>query len=276
MRFGIDIAQKNMPWSEVVSRVRFAEELGFDCAWGFDHLASNPEEHVDATFEGMTTLAALSGLTDRIRLGLLVTAVTYRQPALLAAQAMTVDHASGGRLNLALGAAWNADEHKSLGIPFPCVAERFELLADTIEVLNRLFSGARVSYDGVGASLSEARLLPEPVQVPRPPLWIGGTGPRRTLPMTAWHADGWHAYGTPTSLKPYMRRLDELATAAGRSPSEILRASTLSVTEPMDDVRRSVAAWQEAGWDYLVCSWPDGGRRVLESLAATVMIEAGC
>lgn len=271
MQFGIDIAQKNVPWHEVVSRARFAEDLGFDCAWGFDHLASGQGELPGETFEGMTTLAALSGLTRRIRLGLLVTAVTHRHPSVLAAQAMTVDHASGGRLNLALGAAWDENEHKALGVPFPRVAERFDLLADTIEVVDRLYSGERVSYGGAVVSLIEARMLPRPVQSPRPPIWIGGTGPRRTLPLTAWYADAWHAYGTPASLGPYMRRLDELAEAAGRAPSDILRASTLSVEGPMDEVRRSVSAWREAGWGYLVCSWPRGGRRVLESFAATSM-----
>jgi alkanesulfonate monooxygenase SsuD/methylene tetrahydromethanopterin reductase-like flavin-dependent oxidoreductase (luciferase family) len=273
MRFGIDIAQKNVAWSEVVSRARFAEDLGFDCARGFDHLASIPGEQAGETFEGMTTLAALSGLTRRIRLGLLVTGVTHRHPSVLAAQAMTVDHASGGRLNLALGAGCSEAEHRMLGIPFPRVAERFDLLADTIEVINRLCSGKQVSYDGVVTSLDEARMLPRPVQRPRPPIWIGGTGPRRTLPLTAWYADGWHAYGTPATLAPYMRRLDELMAAAGRAPSAVLRASTLPVEGPMADVQRSVSEWREAGWDYLVCTWPDGGRRALESFAATVMAE---
>jgi alkanesulfonate monooxygenase SsuD/methylene tetrahydromethanopterin reductase-like flavin-dependent oxidoreductase (luciferase family) len=275
MRFGIDIAQKNVAWSEVVSRAKFAEDLGFDCAWGFDHLASIPGDQAGETFEGMTTLAALSGLTRHIRLGLLVSGVTYRHPSVLAAQAMTVDHASGGRLNLALGAAWNEAEHQALGIPFPRVSARFDLLADTIEVINRLFSGDQVSYDGVVTSLDKARMLPRPVQRPRPPIWIGGTGPMRTLPLTAWYADGWHAYGTPTSLNPSMRRLDELVDAAGRVPSAVLRASTLPVEGSMDGVRRSVSEWREAGWDYLVCTWPHGGRRVLESFASTVMAEFG-
>ncbi|MER7351046.1 LLM class flavin-dependent oxidoreductase [Streptomyces aurantiacus] len=271
MRFGIDIAQKNMPWNEVVSRVKFAEDLGFDCAWGFDHLASSPGDGAGETFEGMTTLAALSGVTHSIRLGLLVTGVTYRHPSVFAAQAMTVDHASGGRLNLALGAAWNEGEHKALGIPFPPAPQRFDLLADTVEIINRLFSGEEVSYDGVTASLRQARLTPGPVQRPRPPIWIGGTGPRRTLPLTAWFADGWHAYGTPRTLEPYTRRLDELAEAAGRNPAEIVRASTLSVEGDMDDVCRNASEWRESGWDYLVCSWPHEGRQALDKFAERVL-----
>lgn len=271
MQFGIDIAQKNISWRNIVARAKFAEDLGFDCAWGLDHLSSPDGQRPSGTFEGMTTLAALSGHTDHIRLGLLVTAATLRHPALLAAQAMTVDHASGGRLNLALGAAWNENEHRAFGIPFPRLGERFDLLADTVEIITRLYSGERVTYAGAVVSLDGAQLLPRPVQSPRPPIWIGGTGPRRTLPLTAWYADAWHAYGTPTSLAPYSRRLDELAEFAGRKPSEILRASTLSVDGPLDDVRRNISSWREAGWGHLVCTWPRGGRGVLESFAETVM-----
>src|SRR6187549_3105657 len=126
MRIGLDLAQQRVPWDEVVSRVQFAEELGFDGAWGFDHFQPMYGEGPGEAFEGMTTLAALAGQTSSIRLGLLVTGVTYRHPSILAAQAMTIDHASSGRLELSLGAAWFEDEHRALGIPFPPTRERFE------------------------------------------------------------------------------------------------------------------------------------------------------
>src|SRR3954470_5013777 len=128
MRFGLDVAQQRMSWDEVVSRVQFAEELGFDGAWGFDHFQPMNGEGRGESFEGMTTLAALAGATSRIRLGLLVAGVTYRHPSVFAAQAVTVDHASHGRLDLSLGAAWFQDEHDALGIPFPPTSERFDLL----------------------------------------------------------------------------------------------------------------------------------------------------
>ena len=100
MRFGLDVAQQRMPWDEIVRRVQLAEELGFDGAWGFDHFQPMYGEGPGETFEGMTTLAALAGATERIRLGLLVTGATYRHPSVFAAQALTVDHASHGRLEL--------------------------------------------------------------------------------------------------------------------------------------------------------------------------------
>src|SRR6187200_2473916 len=147
MRFGLDIAQQRVTWDELVSRVRLAEDLGFEGAWGFDHFQPMYGEGPGETFEGMTTLAALAGQTSRIRLGLLVTGVTYRHPSVFAAQAMTVDQASHGRLELALGNAWFDGEHHALGIPFPSTGERFDLLEDALEITTRLFTGERVSYD---------------------------------------------------------------------------------------------------------------------------------
>src|SRR5919106_4751720 len=201
MRFGLDIAQQRMPWDEVVSRVRFAEDLGFDGAWGFDHFQPMYGDGPGNCFEGMTTLAALAGATSRIRLGLLVTGVTYRPPSVFAAEAVTIDHASHGRLELALGSAWFEPEHRALGIPFPPTGERNDLLEDTLEIVTRLMSGERVSYDGARVSLRDAQLRPVPVQRPHPPIWIGGTGPRRTLPLAARFADAWHAFGSPASLR---------------------------------------------------------------------------
>src|SRR6476620_869118 len=164
MRVGLDVAQQRMPWDELVRRVRLAEDLGFEGAWGFDHFQPMYGDGPGETFEGMTTLAALAGLTTRIRLGLLVTGVTYRHPSVLAAQAITIDHASHGRLELSLGAAWFDKEHTELGIPFPSTGQRFDLLEDALEIINRLFTGEAVSYEGTLVSLKDAQLQPVPVQ----------------------------------------------------------------------------------------------------------------
>jgi F420-dependent oxidoreductase-like protein len=272
MRFGLDVAQQRMPWDEVVSRVRFAEDLGFDGAWGFDHFKPMYGEGPGEAFEGMTTLAALAGQTSRIRLGILVTGVTYRHPSVLAAQAVTVDHASHGRLELSLGAAWFDQEHQELGIPFPSTGERFDLLEDALEIMTRLFTGEVVSYDGRAVSLQDARLRPVPVQQPHPPIWIGGNGPRRSLPLVARYADVWHAWGTPNSLREANERVDELATKAGRDPSSILRAASLSLDD-LDTARKHAAKWRDAGYGYLVCGWPGSGRDQVERFARQVMPE---
>src|ERR1700722_20883864 len=125
MRFGIDIAQQRQEFDEIVGRARFVEELGFDGAWGFDHFVPMYGQGPGNCFEGMTTLAALAASTTRIRLGLLVTGVTYRHPSVFAAQAVTVDHASHGRLELPLGCAWFDQEQLQLGIDFTSTPERF-------------------------------------------------------------------------------------------------------------------------------------------------------
>jgi alkanesulfonate monooxygenase SsuD/methylene tetrahydromethanopterin reductase-like flavin-dependent oxidoreductase (luciferase family) len=220
----------------------------------------------------MTTLAALAGVTSRIRLGLLVTGVTYRHPSVLAAQAVTVDHASHGRLELSLGAAWFDKEHHELGIPFPATSERFDLLEDALEILDRLFTGDVVSYEGRVVSLRDAQLRPTPVQQPRPPIWIGGSGPRRTLPLVARYADVWHTWGSPNSLRDANARLDELATEAGRDPASITRASSLSLDD-LDTARRHAAKWRDEGHGYLVCGWPGAGRSQVEAFARDVLPE---
>jgi len=272
MRFGLDVAQQRMPWDELVGRVQFAEELGFDGAWGFDHFQPMYGEGPGETFDGVTTLAALTGVTARIRLGLLVTGVTYRYPSVYAAQALTIDHASHGRLELSLGAAWFDKEHTELGIPFPPTRERFDLLEDALEIVTRLFTGDVVSYDGHVVSLRDAQLRPVPVQRPHPPIWIGGNGPRRTLPLAARFADVWHAWGTPNSLQETNERLNQLATETGRDPSSILRAGSLSLDD-LDTARRRAAKWRDVGYGYLVCGWPDAGRAQVEAFARDVLPE---
>jgi len=272
MRFGLDVAQQRMPWDEVVSRVQFAEELGFDGAWGFDHFQPMYGEGPGETFDGMTTLAALAGVTSRIRLGLLVAGVTYRHPSIFAAQAMTIDHVSHGRLELSLGAAWFDKEHTELGIPFPPTGTRFDLLEDALEIVTRLSTGEVVSYDGKVVSLHDARLQPPTVQQPHPPIWIGGSGPKRTLPLVARYADVWHSWGTPNSLRETNERIDELAGAAGRDPAAILRASSLSLDD-LDTARKHAGKWRDAGFGYLVCGWPEAGRDQVERFAREVMPE---
>jgi alkanesulfonate monooxygenase SsuD/methylene tetrahydromethanopterin reductase-like flavin-dependent oxidoreductase (luciferase family) len=221
-------------------------------------------------FEGMTTLAALSGLTTRIRLGLLVTGMTYRHPSVFASQAVTIDHATHGRLDLSLGAAWFEEEHRELGIPFPSTGARFDLLEDALEIVTRLFTGDVVSYDGRVVSLHDAQLRPAPVQRPRPPIWIGGNGPRRTLPLVARYADVWHSFGTPNSLRDLNRRVDDLAQAAGRDPKDIVRAGSLSIDD-LDTARKHAAKWRDEGYDYLICGWPGAGRELVERFAREVL-----
>jgi F420-dependent oxidoreductase-like protein len=273
MRFGIDVAQQRLAFDEIVARVRFGEELGFEGAWGFDHFVTMYGEGPGECFEGMTTLAALAMVTTRIRLGLLVTGVTYRHPSIFAAQAVTVDHASHGRLELALGAAWYEREHHQFGLEFPSLRERFDRLEDTLEIITRLATGDVVSYEGRQFSLADAQMRPVYVQQPHPPIWIGGSGPKRTLPLVARYADVWHGPSSAQELTSLATLLDELTVAAGREPTSIRRASSLSLSEPESVIRANIEALAGAGVSYLVCGWPGEGRSRVETFAGSVMAD---
>ena len=132
MDFGLDIAQQRMSWSEIVGRAQFAEGLGFTGVWGFDHFQPMYGDGPGECFEGNTTLAALTGVTSKVRLGLLVTGMTYRHPAVFAAEAITIDHASCGRLELSYGAAWFEKEHTELGIALPVLRDRIDGFASRL------------------------------------------------------------------------------------------------------------------------------------------------
>jgi F420-dependent oxidoreductase-like protein len=268
MRFGLDIAQQRVAWSEVASRAQFADDLGFDGVWGFDHFQPMYGEGPGECFEGMTTLAALSGITTRVRLGLLVTGMTYRHPSVFAAEAITVDHASRGRLELAYGAAWFEDEHRRLGIPFPALKERVDAFEEAVQILRGLLTTDDFTFDGRYHSVEHATLFPRPVQLPHPPIWIGASGERRMMPIAARYADVWHAFGGIDDMTAKSRRLSAMAEDAGRDPAEIRRAASLSLEGDPDAIARQVDAWQAAGFDYLVCGWPTQGRALVERFAS--------
>ncbi|MGO9660549.1 MAG: LLM class flavin-dependent oxidoreductase [Acidimicrobiales bacterium] len=272
MKFGIDIAQQRMEFDEVVHRAHLADDIGFDGAWGFDHLVPMYGEGPGNCFEGMTTLAALAVATKRVRLGLLVTGATYRHPSVFAAQAVTIDHASGGRLDVALGAGWFESEHRQLGIDFPTTAGRFDRLEDTLEIITRLFTGEVVSYKGRTISLDQAQMRPTPVQQPRPPIWVGGSGRKRALPLAARFADVWHS-GNSEQFVELSAELDRLAEGIGRDPRTIMRASSLSLSEPWDVVRRNIDNAQGRGITYLVCGWPGEGQGQVQEFAERVLPE---
>jgi F420-dependent oxidoreductase-like protein len=273
MRFGLDIAQQRMPFAEIVERARFADQAGFDGLWGFDHFQPMYGQGPGECFEGHTTLAALSGRTQQVRLGLLVAGVTYRHPSILAAEAMTIDHASDGRLDLSLGAAWFDPEHTALGIPFPSTSTRIEMLDEALTIVRGLLTTDDFSFDGRHWQLDSATLLPRPVQQPHPPIWIGASGERKMMPLAARHADAWHTFADATTYRRKSQLLDDLATEAGRDPSSILRAASLSLSEPWDEVRANAEALADAGAGYLICGWPSEGQGRVAEFVESVLPE---
>jgi alkanesulfonate monooxygenase SsuD/methylene tetrahydromethanopterin reductase-like flavin-dependent oxidoreductase (luciferase family) len=267
MRFGLDIAQQRMPWAELASRATFADALGFDGIWGFDHFQPMYGEGPGECFEGNTTLAAWTGITSRVRLGLLIAGMTYRHPSVYAAEAITIDHASGGRLELAYGAAWFEAEHRALGIPFPALRDRIDAYEEAVQIVRGLLTTDDFSFEGRHFRVEHATLLPRPVQQPHPPIWIGAGGEKRMMPIAARYADVWHSWGSPESMAEKSARMTAHAEAAGRDPSELLRASSISLEDDLDTIARNIDAWTDAGMGYLVCGWPAEGRAAVERFA---------
>jgi F420-dependent oxidoreductase-like protein len=273
MRLGLDVSQHQLDWPELLRRVRFAEDSGFEGAWTFDHFKALYGDPTGPCMEGWTLLAALAASTERIRLGTLVTGVTYRHPSLLAAEAVTVDQISGGRLELAVGAAWFEGEHRELGIPFPPVAERAEWLEEAVQVMKHLMTRDGATFEGKHYRLEGATYRPRPVQQPHPPIWIGAAGERRTIPIAARQADVWHTFGSVEAVRRKRGVLERAAQAAGRDPASIVRASSLSISEPWDQVRQRAKALDELGFSYLVVSWPSEGQGRLEEFVQNVLPE---
>ncbi len=169
-----------------------AEEAGFDSFWVMDHFfqirgVGAPEEPM---LEGYSALSFVAGQTSRIKLGTMVTGVTYRHPGILVKTVTTLDVLSGGRAYLGIGAAWNEQEHLGLGVPFPPLKERFERLEETLQIAHQMWSGEEAPYNGKYYQLERTLNSPQAITKPHPPILIGGTGEQKTLRFVAKYADG--------------------------------------------------------------------------------------
>lgn len=273
MRIGLDTAQHQLLWPELVNRVQFAESAGFDGAWVFDHFKPLYGDPNGPCMEAWTLLGGLAAVTSRIRLGVLVTGITYRHPSILATEAITVDRISNGRLEIGMGAAWHRPEHEELGIPFPPLKERAERLEEGVQLIRLLMTKDRASFAGRHYQLADASYHPRPVQRPHPPIWIGAGGEQLMLPIVARQANAWHAFGSDDSLARKSRLLDQLAEQARRDPKAILRSASLSLSRPWDQVRRRAAQLRKAGFAYLIAEWPSEGKRRLDEFVEKVMPE---
>ena len=271
MRFGLDVSQHQRQWPEILERVRYAEQAGFEGAWVFDHFKPLYGDPGGPCMEAYTLMSALAASTERIRLGALVTGVTYRHPSILATEAATIDQVSSGRLELSLGAAWFEQEHRELGIPFPPTRERFERLEEALQVIRLLLTEDGATFEGRHYRLDQASYHPRPVQQPHPPIWVGAGGERLGIPIAARRADVWHSFGSVETLRRKSAILERHAEKAGRDPASIVRATDLSLSEPWDEVRERIEALSGAGVSYLVVSWPSEGRGRLEEFVERVL-----
>lgn len=175
----------------------------------------------DPMLEGYTALGFVAGATERLRLRLLVTGVTYRHPGLLAKIVTTLDVLSGGRAELGIGAAWYEREHRGLGVPFPPTAERFERLEEALQICSQMWSDDNGPYDGHHYQLEATLCSPPPVSQPRPRIMIGGGGERKTLRLVAQYADACNIFGGPDEVAHKIDVLRRHCEDVGRDPNEI-------------------------------------------------------
>ncbi len=211
---------------ETMTRVtQEAEKLGYDSAWLFDHLFPFPADQ-EITFECWTSMAALARDTQRIRLGQMVTCNGYRNPALLAKMASTVDVLSHGRLELGIGAGWNQEEYQSYGYPYPDAAGRVGSLGDAVQILRAMWTEEQATFEGRYHQVRQAINQPKSVQKPHIPLLIGGEGEKVTLKLVAQYANAWNLFNF--SVQAYERK------------AAILKKHCETVGRPYDEIRKTL------------------------------------
>jgi len=220
--------------------VRDADAAGIDSIWVMDHFfqirsLGRPEEPM---LEGLTTLGFMAAHSTRARLGLMVGGIHYRQPALWVKATTALDVLSGGRAWLGIGAAWNEEESRGLGFPFPPLGERFELLEETLQYAHAMWEGDRGSggtFEGKHTQATRLLNSPQAISRPRPPIMIGGGGERKTLRLVAQYADACNVFGDPQRIHHKYEVLREHCEAIGRDPDEIERSTLQSVKVALDD-----------------------------------------
>jgi F420-dependent oxidoreductase-like protein len=222
--------QEGVTWDQWVSLANACEEHGLDGLFRSDHYLSFEHPRERGAFDAWATLAALGALTERIRLGTMVSPVTFRPPALLAKSVVTVDHASEGRVELAMGAGWYEREHRAYGFPFPPVADRMGILEEQVEIVHRLWDRDEdeVSFEGTHYRIEACSALPKPVQEPHPPLIIGGGAGPRSAALAARWADEYNVvFVDPANARASWERVTAACETIGRDPGE-MRLSLLT------------------------------------------------
>ena len=211
--------QEGVSWEQWVELGRACEESGLEGLFRSDHYAGLMGEETRDSLDAWTQIAALGALTKRIRLGTMVSPVTFRHPSLLAKAVVTADHVSGGRVELGMGAGWNVREHAAYGFPFPELAERLELLEEQVEIVVRQWTEEVVDLDGRHYLLEGLRAVPKPVQSPRPPLILGGAAKPRTARLAARFADEYNtSFPTLEQVRERRARVVRACEEAEREP----------------------------------------------------------
>jgi alkanesulfonate monooxygenase SsuD/methylene tetrahydromethanopterin reductase-like flavin-dependent oxidoreductase (luciferase family) len=257
------------PYLEILEAARHAADTGWDGVYIADHFMPNAGPGRDPeqpTLECGSLAAALGAVVPRVRIGTLVYGNTYRHPAVLANMAATVDHVTGGRFTLGVGAGWQVNEHEQYGIELPPVKQRLDRFVEALRVLRGLLREPRTTIDGEYYQLADAICEPKPIQDPLP-LLVGGGGERRMLRIVAEHADLWNTWGTPDLIAHKSAVLDDFCAEVGRDPKAIARTAQAltAVDRPLPEglpmpaiggsperLAETVARYREIGLDELI------------------------
>jgi F420-dependent oxidoreductase-like protein len=275
MRFAFKTSPQNTTWKDMLDVWRAADDIDvFESGWTFDHFYPIFSDPTGPCMEGWVTLTALAQATQRLRVGVLVTGIVYRHPALLANMAATLDIVSNGRLELGIGAGWNEEECKAYGIELGSLKERFDRFDEACQVIIGLLTQTTTTFDGTYFQLKDARCEPKAVQSPHPPICIGGGGEKRTLRAVARYAQHWNVPGG--SVEDFSHKLDVLkghCADAGRDAGEITTSTHLRLGDDGDPgpVVEQAAAFAEAGMDLGIVYLPPPHKAgVLEPLATAL------
>jgi F420-dependent oxidoreductase-like protein len=279
--------QEGVTWEHWCALADACEEHGIDALFRSDHYVSMSDEYRNVAHDAWTTIAALAARTTTLRFGTLVSPATFRAPALLANAAATADHVSGGRIELGLGAGWMEREHRAFAFPFPETPVRIEMFAEQLEIVHRLWTEERVDFQGRHYVLEQAPGLPKPVQRPRPPIIVGGSGRRGTADPAARFADEYNApFLTPEELATMRGRVVRACEAIGRDPAT-MRISLMTgclIGETHDEaLDRARMLYERSPRDGDFDTWLEGQRQralvgSVEEIAARLADyeEAGC
>jgi F420-dependent oxidoreductase-like protein len=261
LRFGLKLAPQLTNVDELRAVWRIADDEGFDHVWNFDHFCAIAGDPVADVLEGWTLLGAMAEATSRVQIGCMVTGNTYRHPGVLAKMAVTVDHLSGGRLLFGIGAAWAEIEHRQFDLEFEASpGRRIARLAEACVIFKDLWTKERTSFDGRYYTVTDAIANPKPIQKPYPPIWIGGSGERKTLRVVAEHADVWNGGGDPDEAARLSGVLDRHCEDVGRDPAEVLRSVQLRFAPggEDDEVLTRTQEYVERGFTEIIIVVPGG------------------
>ncbi len=273
LRIGLGTGNR-LPFPELARQWQYIEDLGFDSAWVVDHFLAGDDESTPY-LEAWSLIASLGVLTHRIRFGILVSGNTYRNPGLLAKEAVTIDHASNGRVEIGIGAGWMEREHHAYSYEYPSAGVRVEMLDEAVQIITSLMTEERTNFNGKYYQFQDAPFEPKPLQQPRIPIIIGAFKPKM-LALAARYADTWNTRGTPEVVAPLVESFRKEAEKIGRNPDDV-RMSVYTWKHPFESeqlFRETVEAYVNLGFSELIFPMPpQESRSMMERCARAVLPE---